>query len=101
VSRQHSVCAASRRDVSAAEVPLPARYAVRCPLGALRWLEQRQWLNVDAAGDALEALERQVALSSLDAAHVGAVDAELVGEGLLAEAAGLPVGAQVAPDAPL
>jgi hypothetical protein len=38
------------------------------------------------AGDALQALEGQVALAALDAAHVGAVDGDLVGERLLAEA---------------
>ncbi len=55
-------------------------------------------VDIELAGDALQAFEGQVALAALDAAHVGAVDAELVGERLLAEAAGLAVGAQVAAD---
>ena len=70
-------------------------------LGVLARLEQRQRVEVELAGDALEALERQVALASLDAAHVGAVDAELFGKRLLAEAAGLPMGAQVVADSTL
>jgi hypothetical protein len=67
-------------------------------LGRVNRLEQRQRVEVDLAGDALQALERQVALAALDATHIGAVDAEFVGECLLAEALTFPVGTQVAPD---
>jgi hypothetical protein len=60
----------------------------------VRWLEQRQRVEIESAGDALQALERQVALASLDAAHVGAVDAENIGKRLLAESFGFSIGAQ-------
>lgn len=50
----------------------------------------------DRAGDLLDRAKREVTLPSFDAAHVGAVDAELVGEGFLAETEGLAVAAQVA-----
>jgi hypothetical protein len=59
-------------------------------------LEQGERVGVDPGRDALQALERQVALAALDSAHVGAVDAELLGERLLAEALAFPVGPQVA-----
>ena len=59
-----------------------------------RWLSQeRSGLKGQLLRQPLQALERQVSLAAFQAAHVGAVDAELVGEGFLAEAAGLPVGA--------
>ena len=41
------------------------------------------------------ALQRQVALSSLHAAHVGAVDAQYLGEGFLTETSLHTVGAKV------
>jgi hypothetical protein len=68
---------------------------------ALARLQQDERVDADLAGDALQALESQVALAALDAAHVGAVDAELVGEVLLAEALGLSVGPEVAADGAL
>ena len=37
-------------------------------------LEQHERVQVDPLGDALQALEGQVALAPLNAAHVGAVD---------------------------
>lgn len=58
--------------------------------------EQVERVEVDPAGDALDALKRQVALSAFYAAHVGAMDAEHVGKRLLAQAACLTVRAQVA-----
>lgn len=65
-------------------------------LGVVNRLEQCQRVEADPRGDPLHALERQVALASLDAAHVGAVDAQGVGESLLAQATGTAVGQQVA-----
>jgi hypothetical protein len=62
----------------------------------VRGMEQRQRVEIESAGDALQALERQVALATLDAAHVGAVDTENVGKRLLAEALAFSMGAQVA-----
>lgn len=58
--------------------------------------EQCQWVEVQPLSDALDATEHQVALAPLDAAHVGAVDAQDVGEVLLAEVLRFPVGPQVA-----
>jgi hypothetical protein len=60
--------------------------------------EQRQRIKVESVGDALNAPERQIALASLNAAHVGAVDAQNIGESLLAQAPGTTVGPQVAAD---
>jgi len=48
-------------------------------------------------GEAFEALESEVAFASFEAAEVGAVDAEPVREGFLAQAQGESVGAQVLP----
>lgn len=59
-------------------------------------VQQLQRVEVKATGDALQALEGQIALAPLDATHVGAVNTEHVGERLLAEAVGLPVGPQIA-----
>jgi hypothetical protein len=65
-------------------------------LGVGDWLEQGQRVEIQLAGDALQALEGQVALASLDAADVGAVDAEDIGEVFLADAVGVTVGPEVA-----
>lgn len=46
-------------------------------------------VDVDPLGDALQT--REIALAPLDAAHVGVVDAEDIGEGLLAESTGFQV----------
>jgi hypothetical protein len=46
--------------------------------------------------DALDALQRKVPLATLNAAHIGAMEAKNVGERLLAEALRRTVGAQVA-----
>jgi hypothetical protein len=59
-------------------------------------VEQRQRVEIESAGDALQALEGQVALASLNAAHVGAVDAENISKRLLAESFGFAVGPQIA-----
>ncbi len=76
--------------------PRPGRLPAP-PLGLPR-PQELQRVQVDPSGEPLDALERQVALPALDAAHVRAVDTEDIGEGLLAEAAGLPVGPQVQAD---
>lgn len=54
------------------------------PLSVRACSEQFQRIDVDPAGDALDALQCQVALASLHAAHVGPMDSEHVGERLLA-----------------
>jgi hypothetical protein len=64
-------------------------------------LEQLQRADVEPAGQPLDRPEGEVALAALEAAHVGAVDADHLGESFLGEAARLPVGAQIAPDGPL
>lgn len=63
--------------------------------------QQLERLNPNASRDAFEALERQIPLTALDAAHVSPMDAEDVGEGLLAQAAGFAVGPEVAADSSL
>ena len=65
---------------------------------AVVWLAQQvEWVDADMGRDLLNALQRQVAFATFDAAHVRPVDAEHVGESLLAETTGEPVSAQVAP----
>ena len=54
-----------------------------------------------AGAQALDRLQREVALAPLDAAHEGAVDGEGVGEGLLGEPPLLAEATQVAPELPL
>jgi hypothetical protein len=58
-------------------------------------------IHVDAPGDPLDRLQGQVALATLQAAHVGAVDADDLGESLLRQTASLAVRAQVAADGAL
>ncbi len=53
-------------------------------------------IDLDARGDPLHGLQRQVPLAAFNPAHVGAVDAEDVGEGFLAEATLFAVAAEVA-----
>jgi hypothetical protein len=55
------------------------------------WLQQRQGIDPDPAGDAFKALEAQVALAALDCAHIGSVEAQDVGKRLLAQSARFPV----------
>ncbi len=59
------------------------------PIGAAEALrvattQQLERIDVDPAGDPLDRLQGQVALAALDTAHVGAVDADKIGEGFLA-----------------
>lgn len=73
----------------------PAASVLSVRLGRVR-LQQIEGINADLVGDALQALEGEVAFATFDAAHVGAVVTEDVGEGFLAEATGLAVGPEVA-----
>ena len=57
--------------------------------------QERQSLHPDLLCHLLQALEGEVAFTSFDTAHVGAVDAKLVCEGFLAQASLQPVGTQV------
>lgn len=59
--------------------------------------QQLPHLHPHRLGQSFQALEGEVAFASFQAAHVGAVDAELVGEGFLGEAFGKAVGPEVAP----
>lgn len=63
--------------------------------------QQSKRIDAGARGQPLEALQRQVALTALDAAHVRAVNAELIGKSFLAETARLSEHAKVAPHGPL
>lgn len=56
------------------------------------WPQQVERVGVEPLGDPLDRLEGEVALASLYASHVGAVDAQHVGESLLAERSRLAVG---------
>ena len=58
-------------------------------------LQECQSLHPNLLGHLLQALEGEVAFSSFDTAHVGAVDAKNVCEGFLAQASLQPVGTQV------
>ncbi len=64
-------------------------------------LQHRKRVYADTTRQALQALESEVALATLDAAHVGAVDAEHVREGLLAQAESLAMSPQVVANSPL
>jgi hypothetical protein len=60
--------------------------------------KQFERVDVELAGDAFDGLEGQVALTPLDPAHVGPMHPKNLSERLLAEAALLPVCAQVPTD---
>lgn len=55
-----------------------------CRMRSLLLAQEVERIELEAIGDALNALEREVALASLQAAHVGAVYAYDIGEYLLA-----------------
>ena len=59
--------------------------------------QQLSWVYIERGGDPLQALQGEVALTSLDAAHVGPVDTKDIGEGFLAQAALLAVDTEVLP----
>lgn len=63
---------------------------VSSPVGA----QQRQGIDLEPPRNALNALERQVALASLHAPHVRPMHADDIGKRLLAEPALLAVGPQ-------
>ncbi len=65
------------------------------------WLEERKWVNAKTVSDALDGLERQVALAPLEAADVGAVKADELGKRFLTQAPGRAEGAQVLAYGPL
>jgi hypothetical protein len=64
-------------------------------------LQQAERVHAEPACEAFDAAQRQVVLAALEAADVGVVDAQQLGEGLLAEAALVPVRTKVARDGPL
>jgi hypothetical protein len=68
---------------------------VRSGATAVLLTEQCQRIKTQALGDALHGLERQVALATLNAAHVGAMDAEHVGKRLLTQALRFTVCAEI------
>lgn len=70
-------------------------------LGLNGFRKQGQRIEVEPTDDPLYAPERQVALASLDGAHVGPVDPQDIRERLLAQSLCLPVGPQIAPHGPL
>lgn len=74
------------------------RHAVTVPSNAAsRLLRQEcQWIDPDLLSESFDRLEAEVPFPAFDGAEVGAVEAELVGEVLLADALILAVGAQVA-----
>jgi hypothetical protein len=96
-----------RVDLSAVRLD-PGETLAGCPALALGAnavvvvrLQQRKRVEAEPPSYALEALERQVALASLHTAHVRAVDAEYVGERLLAEALAFSMGPEVAAEGAL
>ena len=65
------------------------------PFNPALLLQERQSLHPNLLRHLLQALEGEVAFTSFDTAHVGAVDAKDVCEGFLAQASLQPVGTQV------
>ena len=65
------------------------------PFNPALLLQERQRLHPDLLGHLLQALEGEVAFTSFDSTHVGAMDAKNVCEGFLAQASLQPVGTQV------
>jgi hypothetical protein len=65
------------------------------------WVQQSEGIDIDPLRDPLQAFEGEIALAALDASHVCAVDAQHVGECLLAKTPGIPVGTQVTTDGSL
>lgn len=63
--------------------------------------QQVERVDTDPLGDPLYRLQGEVPFTALNAAHVGAVVAELVGETFLAESVCFAVAAQVASKSPL
>jgi hypothetical protein len=63
--------------------------------------KQRERIDADATGQAFQAPEREVALATLDATHVSAVNAKLLREVLLAHSERLTVCLEVPAHGPL
>ncbi|MGH8961782.1 MAG: hypothetical protein ACRDWT_11435 [Jatrophihabitantaceae bacterium] len=63
--------------------------------------QQLQGRDLESCGEAFDGLEGQVSFAALETAEVGAVDAEVVGEVLLTEAAFGSVRAQMFSDTAL
>src|SRR5665647_1758233 len=82
----------------AADIGRRSSTGLRLAASPLRIREQTRRIHAHALREPLHRAERQVPLPSLHATHVGAVDAEDVGELLLAQSARDPVGPQVASD---
>ena len=63
--------------------------------------EEPERVDVESLRDSFDGLQREVAFSSFDPAHVGAVDLQHVGKGFLAEALLEAAGSQAPAQAPL
>lgn len=74
---------------------------VRSGAAGVLLTEQYQRIKTQPLGDALHGLERQIALSPLYTAHVGAMDAEHVSKRLLAQTLGFTVRTEVPAHRPL
>ena len=60
------------------------------------WLkEQREDIDAQTISDAFDAPESQIALPTLDTAHIGPVKHEPIREGLLTQPKPKPIGAQI------
>jgi len=84
--------------------PAPRRLAwlnPACRLQLRTALQKRQRLDLQLLGDSLEFDQREVPLAPLGSAHVGPVDAQHLGEGLLAQPARLAVGTKIVADVAL
>jgi hypothetical protein len=69
--------------------------------GSARRQQQRDGINTKALGDAFDASEGQVAFTSLDPAHIGSVEHELISKRLLAQPQFEAVSAEILPDSHL
>ena len=63
--------------------------------------EQVEWIDFDPPGHPLEAAQREVALASLDSAHVRPMNTHDLGKVLLAEIVRLPVSPEISAKGPL
>lgn len=60
--------------------------------------QQVEWIKADCFGVAFDGCQGEVALAAFDAADVGAVHADQLGESFLGEPFGLAVGAEILAD---
>ena len=63
--------------------------------------DQRFDINFETISEPFDSLQREVPFAPFQSAHVGAMDAEEVGEGFLAEAFGVAYGTHVGADSTL